>query len=211
MWRQIPVVGPYYAPHFSPRQAEEDAEAHGHSPRRAIMAPRPPLATCNMESLYNQPVFLRQTVVDPFTEQPLNPNIPHPNFGGWRQSSVRQSSATDVSMPDYTKSNTRANSLRHVTDPMSVSDKPDRRFESLQMPGAYETICEALLPRVPVNTPQNGEPTTTRPESQTIVTSVAQTPLTSGATFHALVKRTDVIAGRLPNIYQFSKLIGYCR
>lgn len=198
MWRQIPVVGPYFAPHFSPRQAEEDAEAHSHSPRRAIMAARPPLATCNMESLYNQPVFPRQSVLDPFISEPLHPNIPHPNFGGWRQSSVRQSSATDVSMPDYTKSNTRTNSLRQVTDPMSVSDKPDRRFESLQMPGAYETICEALMPRVPVNTPQNGEPTTVRPE--TVATSVTQTPLASGATFHALVKRTDATVGRLLNI-----------
>ncbi|CAG8982609.1 hypothetical protein HYALB_00008101 [Hymenoscyphus albidus] len=155
MWRQVPVVGPYYAPHFASQQAEEDTEAHSHSPRRAIMAARPPLATCNMESLYNQPVYLRPSMLDPFTE---------PSFSGWRQSSVRQSSATDVSMPDYTKPNTRTGSVRHFTDPMSVSDKPDRRFESLQMPGAYETICEALMPRVPVNTPQNGEPTPGRKE-----------------------------------------------
>lgn len=66
-------------------------------------------------------------------------------------------------MGDYSNSNTRTSASRNVSDPMILAEKQDRRFESMQMAGAYESICEALsgppMPAPPVNTPQNGADT----------------------------------------------------
>ncbi len=66
----------------------------------------------------------------------------------------RKTSSTDMSMPDYSKPSSLASNSRRVTDPM-MTDKPERRYETLQSPGAYESICEALLPTGPHTTPQN--------------------------------------------------------
>lgn len=39
-------------------------------------------------------------------------------------------------------------------------EKTNRQFESIQIPGAYESLCEALMPAngpvAPANTPDNG-------------------------------------------------------
>jgi len=44
---------------------------------------------------------------------------------------------------------------------MSVDgpDKPESCFDSMGVPGAYESMCEALIPSAPVNTPQIVEAT----------------------------------------------------
>jgi len=38
-----------------------------------------------------------------------------------------------------------------------MADKAERRYDTLQSAEASETICEALLPSAPDNTPQNNE------------------------------------------------------
>lgn len=38
---------------------------------------------------------------------------------------------------------------------MQISQTLDRRFESIHQSGAYDALCEALMPSAPVNTPQN--------------------------------------------------------
>ncbi|TAQ89564.1 hypothetical protein B7494_g2131 [Chlorociboria aeruginascens] len=153
MWRQASLVAPYYAQRFSPQQDEDGIEVHSHSPRRTVAknATRTSLPGPSIGQMPppNVTAFPQQPPFDPFTE-PVNAA-----FSGWRHVSG------DVSMPDYSSSHTRANSSRQVSDPM-ITDKNDRRFESMQMAGAFESICEALLPSAPVNTPQNaGEVSTT--------------------------------------------------
>lgn len=41
-----------------------------------------------------------------------------------------------------------------MTDPM-ITERPERRYDTLQCAGAFESICEALLPSTPANTPHN--------------------------------------------------------
>jgi hypothetical protein len=171
MWRQVSLVGPYFAQQFSPQPAPEGVEAHSHSPRHSGML-RPPPGIANIASVLppNQNIFPRQPTYDPFTE-PL-----HAALDGWRQTS-----STDISMPDLSNSNTRASSSRQVSDPVIVSGKSERRFESMQMPGAYESICEALLPSAPVNTPQNGGATPVKaPGLQSVTTAIKCEPITTG-------------------------------
>ncbi|TVY90248.1 hypothetical protein LAWI1_G002499 [Lachnellula willkommii] len=153
MWRQVSLVGPYYSQQFSPRKASEIIDAHSHSPRHTNNL-REATAASNstIGSMFPPPPnFPRQAAFDPFTE-PV-----HSAFTGWRQPS------SDVSMGDYSSSNTRNSASRNVSDPMILAEKQDRRFESMQMAGAYESICEALsappMPAPPVNTPQNGADT----------------------------------------------------
>jgi hypothetical protein len=151
MWRQVSLVGPYFAQQFSPKQAANIIDAHGHSPRHTNIPLKPTAApNSNMGSMFPPPPpnFPRQPAFDPFTEPVRS------GFAGWRQPS-----SADVSMPDYSSSNTRASASRNITDPMILAEKQDRRFESMQIPGAYESIWEALMPAVPVNTPQNGADT----------------------------------------------------
>jgi hypothetical protein len=148
MWRQVSLVGPYFAQHLSPRQTLGDGFEHGHSPRHAaatltkpnfaapVLSSMPPPATNLFQR--HPPTF------DPFTE-PV-----HSAFTHWRQAS-----SADVSMPDYGNS-TKATSSRQVSDPMQIVEPMDRRYESMPMAGAYESLCEALIPSAPANTPQNG-------------------------------------------------------
>lgn len=140
MWRQVSLLTPYFAQQASPARRHGEVETHSHSPRR-----RGHRSTTTVDP-QNVLTFPSQAIFDPFVE-PAQPPVKY-----WHQ--PRQASTTDVSMPDYSTT-TGTNSSRHVTDPMIVSDTeiPDRRFESLQNDGAYESICEALLPSVPVNTP----------------------------------------------------------
>lgn len=142
MWSQISYVAQYQG--TSPRRAPESGgpEAHSHSPRhQSIQLARPalPIPVGGTMLPPNQVPFPKLTAgFDPFTE----PNIGH---NQWRQTSF-----TDVSMPDYSSSE----SSRRVTDPITAH-MFDRRYETMQSVGAYESICEALLPAAPTNTPQN--------------------------------------------------------
>ena len=153
MWRQVSLLAPYFVQHASPGPRHDEAETHSHSPRRRAGSMRPPptVASLSVINPENIPTFPPHAIFDPFIE------AEQPPLKSWRH--PRQPSTADVSMPDYSKSNTRTNSSRHVTDPMIVSDSEisDRRFESLQSDGAYESVCEALQPSAPVNTP--AEPT----------------------------------------------------
>lgn len=153
MWRQVSLLAPYFVQNASPGPRHDEAEAHSHSPRRGGGSMRPPPALTSLSALNTENIatISPRAIFDPFIE------TGEPPMKNWRH--PRQTSTADVSMPDYSKSNTGTNSSRHVTDPMVVSDSEisDRRFESLQSAGAYESICEALQPSAPVNTP--AEPT----------------------------------------------------
>ncbi|APA09213.1 hypothetical protein SS1G_14270 [Sclerotinia sclerotiorum 1980 UF-70] len=153
MWRQVSLVAPFYTQHSSPKRVEEDREAHAHSPRK-------PPAVEFMSSQTNSmppppPSFSKSPNFDPFTSESTRP------FPGWR----RQGTSTDTSMPDLpSNSSEQAGSTRNVSDPM-VIEKAFRNND-MQSTGAYESLCEALLPPVPDNTPQN--------ESEvTLVSSIA--------------------------------------
>jgi hypothetical protein len=153
MWRQVSLLAPYFVQNASPSPRHDEAETHSHSPRRGAGSIRPPTTVANLRVINpeNIPASPLQAIFDPFIEAEQAP------LKSWGQ--TRQSSTADLSMPDYSKSNTGTNSSRHVTDPMIVSDTEisGRQFESLQSDGAYESVCEALLPSAPVSTP--AEPT----------------------------------------------------
>lgn len=152
MWRQVSLLAPYFVQQASPPRRHEEVETHSHSPRRG--GHRSATTTIDPQQVL---AFPPQAIFDPFIEPEPEPSP----LKFWRQ--PRQASTTDVSMPDY--SNTGTNSSRHVTDPMIVSDTEtsDRRFESLQNDGAYESVCEALmLPSAPVNTPAEPTPVADR-------------------------------------------------
>ncbi|TVY81836.1 hypothetical protein LSUE1_G003008 [Lachnellula suecica] len=149
MWRQVPLVGPYMGQQFSPRQADDTIDAHSHSPRHGAYRKKPAGPNTNIGSMFPPPPltsFPKPPTFDPFTESVNSA------FTGWRQAS------NDVAMPDYSTSNTRSSGSRNISDPMIISENKDRRLESMQMPGAYESLCEGLItsiPAAPVNTPQN--------------------------------------------------------
>ena len=89
-------------------------------------------------------------------------------------------------MPDYTSSNSGGAS-RNITDPMIMTEKHDRRFGSLQMPGAYDSLCEALMqPSAPDNTPQN--------EVETPV--VAHDPMVVGEAQPSMKMEANPIVGK---------------
>lgn len=52
-------------------------------------------------------------------------------------------------MLDYSGTNSRANSTRRVTDPMSLTDGVLPQPDNTQ----FDQLCEALLPSAPANTP----------------------------------------------------------
>ncbi|KAH8676660.1 hypothetical protein BGZ60DRAFT_371700 [Tricladium varicosporioides] len=168
MWRQVALVGPYFAAQFSPRHTADLVDAHTHSPRRGNPVKQAPNTTSGFGQLFpsNGPIFPRQPTFDPFTDPT---NIA---FNGWRQTSG------DVSMPDYS-SNSRSNSSRQVTDPMSISaiENQDRRFEDMSMVGAYDSLCESLMPPAPVNTavgtPQQPLPTVPSGDPEAVLKAVA--------------------------------------
>ncbi|KAH6709222.1 hypothetical protein BKA61DRAFT_678120 [Leptodontidium sp. MPI-SDFR-AT-0119] len=150
MWRQVPIVGPYFAQQFSPRQGSDGIEVHSHSPRHR-QSSRSTFPNPGGSMPPPPPLFPRQPAYDPFITDHTN----NPAFSGWRHTST-----TDTSMPDYSSSNTRSSNSRQVSDPMQF-EKTGRQFESIQMPGAYESLCEALMPAAagpvaPANTPDNG-------------------------------------------------------
>jgi hypothetical protein len=181
MWRQVSLVGPYFTQQFSPpRQAPDVIDAHSHSPRHVDIRPKPAASSSNIGSMFPppQPRLQKQAAFDPFTET-LNPS-----FNGWRQSS-----SADVSMPDYSSSNSRGAS-RNITDPMILTEKQDRRFGSLQMPGAYDSLCEALMPSAPDNTPQN--------EAETH--AVAHNPIVTGVAQPSMKMEANPIVGKLATI-----------
>ncbi|KAF5875386.1 uncharacterized protein Bfra_003840 [Botrytis fragariae] len=144
MWRQVSLVAPLYNQHPSPKRVEEDQEAHAHSPRKSQN-----IGFLSSQSNSMPPPsapFSKPPNFDPFISNPTRPV-----FAGWR----RQGVSTDTSMPDLlSDSSGQAGSIRNVSDPMII-EKASRNND-MQSMGAYESLCEALLPPVPVNTPQNG-------------------------------------------------------
>ncbi|KAK0126460.1 hypothetical protein ONS95_008058 [Cadophora gregata] len=147
MWRHVSLVGPYYAQNSSPRHGSDGIEAHSHSPRHG-QSSKPAFPIPSAGAMPPPPLFPRQPAYDPFITDHNNPA-----FSGWRHTST-----TDTSMPDYSSTNTRTSSSRQVSDPMQF-EKTGRQFESMQMPGAFESLVEALTPAAPVvptNTPDNG-------------------------------------------------------
>lgn len=176
MWRQVSLVGPYFTQQFSPKHAPDVIEAHSHSPRHTNIRPKPAASSSNVGSMFPPPHPRppKQGAFDPFTET-LNPS-----FNGWRQPS-----SADVSMPDYSSSNSRGAS-RNITDPMILTEKQDRRFGSLQMPGAYDSLCEALMPSAPDNTPQN--------EAET--PAVPHNPMMAGVAHPSMKMETNPVVGK---------------
>ncbi|KAH7417327.1 hypothetical protein BKA64DRAFT_297498 [Cadophora sp. MPI-SDFR-AT-0126] len=148
MWRQVSLVGPYYAQNSPSRQGSDGIETHSHSPRHG-QSNKPSFPISGVGLMPPPPFFPGQPAYDPFITDHTN----NPAFSGWRHTST-----TDTSMPDYSSSNTRTSSSRQVSDPMQF-ERTGRQFESMQMPGAYESLVEALTtaaPAVPTNTPDNG-------------------------------------------------------
>jgi hypothetical protein len=142
MWRQVSFNASCLPQYVSPRNvATASVEAHSHSPRPRTSLSRPTLPPPTLGPMLPPgiPPFSRPGASDPFIE-PVHP---------WRHSS-----SADVSMPDYSSSASWASHSRRVTDPM-VTDRPDRRYDTIQGLGAFESICEALLPSAPDNTPQD--------------------------------------------------------
>ncbi|KAG4027348.1 hypothetical protein MFRU_031g00950 [Monilinia fructicola] len=147
MWRQVSLVAPFYNQHSSPKRVEEDREAHAHSPRK------PPTVGFLSSQTASMPPpsapFSRPPNFDPFTSDP------HLAFQGWRH----QETSTDTSMPDLSSnSSMQAGSVRNVSDPMII-EKASRNND-MQSSGAFESLCEALMPPAPDNTPQNGSEAT---------------------------------------------------
>jgi hypothetical protein len=144
MWRQVAITSPYYAQQTSPQQHEEILEVHGHSPRHLAPSFKPPFPPAISFMPQTHPsIFPRQVNSDPFVD------TRGAAFSGWRQVS------SDVSMPDYASSSSNHTASRNVSDPMQISEKGERGFQSLQMAGAYDQLCEALIPSAPANTPRN--------------------------------------------------------
>jgi hypothetical protein len=142
MWRQVSFNASYLPQGISPRHVRTTGvEAHSHSPRHKTASVRPSLPPSTLGPMLppDIPLFSRQGACDPFTEP-----VPH-----WRQSS-----SADESMPDYSSSTSQTTQSRRVTDPM-ITDRSERRYETMSSAGAYESICEALLPSAPDNTPKN--------------------------------------------------------
>ncbi|ESZ99513.1 hypothetical protein SBOR_0078 [Sclerotinia borealis F-4128] len=144
MWRQVSLVAPFYNQQSSPKRVEEDREAHAHSPRKPSIVS---FQSSQTNSMPPPPApFSRPPNFDPFTSEP-----PRPAFADWR----RQESTTDTSMPDLsTNPSVQAGSIRNVSDPMIIEKAC--RNNDMQSSGAFESLCEALMPPAPDNTPQNG-------------------------------------------------------
>lgn len=142
MWRQVSLVAPFYSQHASPKRVEEDREAHAHSPRKSQGVS----FSSQTKSMPPPPVtFSKPPSFDPFTSEPRSA------FQGWR----RQDTSTDISMPDISSNpSLQAGSTRNVSDPMII-EKASRNND-MQSSGAFESLCEALMPPAPDNTPQNG-------------------------------------------------------
>lgn len=141
MWRQASFAAPQPFSHMSPRKSPDiGPDLHSHSPRRAAstLSRSGPLASSIGHMLPpGLPLFSRAGAFDPFSDPALN----------------HQRQTSDTTMPDYSSSNSYVSQSRKVTDPMLV-DRPERRFENMHSFGAYESVVAALLPSVPVNTPE---------------------------------------------------------
>ncbi len=144
MWRQVSFNASYLPQYVSPQNIRSTgAEAHSHSPRPRTSLGRPTLPPPTLGQMLpsGMPVLSRNSYSDPFIE-PIHP---------WRQTS-----SADVSMPDYSSSASWASNSRRVTDPI-MAERLERPHDTLQSPEAFESVCEALLPSAPDNTPQNGK------------------------------------------------------
>lgn len=140
MWRQAQPNISFPPQHVSPPSATAgDIEDHSHSPRPRAPSFRPQLLPPTLGSMLPPGLPSLPRTSDPFVEAATH----------WRRPST-----TDVSMPDYSSSVSRSSQSRRVTDPMMI-DRQERRFETMQSAGAYESICEKLLPAAPDNTPQD--------------------------------------------------------
>lgn len=178
MWRQVAIVSPYYSQQVSPRRQEDALEAHGHSPRHVAPTFKPPVPS-NMGFMGPPSINPRQSNSDPFVD------ARGPAFNGWRQAS------SDVSMPDYSSSSAHT-SVRNVSDPMNISEKGERNnFQTLQTAGAYDQLCEALIPSAPANTPRNAAtPMTATPMG---ATPMGATPMVAPATRVSSAKSEPLI------------------
>jgi hypothetical protein len=144
MWRQVSFATPLLpqSDNATTKVGDGDIEVHSHSPRRrTISVARQTLRPSTMGSMLppGLPMYSRVVSYDPFTEPGSSRHWRHP------------SSSVDVSMPDYSTSTSNASGSRQVTDPMVIT-KQERRFQSMQTVGAYETICDALRSSEPVAT-----------------------------------------------------------
>lgn len=174
MWRQVAIMSPYYAPHISPRHQEDALEAHSHSPRHLAPSLKPSFPQAI--GFANQPhasVFQRGSA-DPFID------ARGAAFTSWRQPS------SDVSMPDYASSASLQASSRNVSDPMQISEKGDRTFQSMQMAGAYDQLCEALIPSAPANTPRAAPTPVIAPATRAVSHSSVKSETAPCKTFFTL-------------------------
>lgn len=114
------------------KASESGIEVHSHSPRRssAALARQQGPPAMGMMLPPGLPSYPRAANFDLFAE-------PRPLW--------RQPSSADVSMPDYSSSVSQASHSRQFTDPIFI-DRPERRYQSLQSIGAFEGLCEALIP-----------------------------------------------------------------
>jgi len=115
------------------KASESGIEVHSHSPRRSsatLARQEGPPPAMGMMLPPGLPSYPRAANFDLFTEPRLL----------WRQPS-----SADVSMPDYSSSVSQASHSRQFTDPI-FTDRPERRYQSLQSIGAFEGLCEALIP-----------------------------------------------------------------
>lgn len=156
MWRQVPFAASYL--HYPPvRQPSIDFQTHGHSPRQKAQQPKTIVPSPAMGSIVTQNniVLPKPAPVDPFYE-PEQPTT------SWRHAST-----SDISMPDYThishasqaSHSSGTSNSRVTTDPMlTVNTVQIQRHETLRSAGAFDAICKALMPAVPVNTPAEATP-----------------------------------------------------
>lgn len=153
MWRQVPYAASYLQ--YPARQPSTDFEAHGHSPRQKTRETRTMLPPPAMGPIVtsNDTILPKPVSIDPFYE-------PGSSARPWRQAST-----SDVSMPDYThhvnhtSHGSRASDSRMPSDSaLTVKTVQAQRHENLSSNGAFDAVCEALLPAVPVNTPADVTP-----------------------------------------------------
>lgn len=147
MWRQVALPAQFLPQNMSPGQLEKSPgiELHGHSPRRSSSSSARPSLPAPAFGLMPPPILFQRLGSferDPFSERSYNP---------W----MGRQPSSDSLMPDYSSSASHVSNSRKVSEPMSIDKPVDWKFD-MQSVGAYESLCEALIPSAPVNTPQNG-------------------------------------------------------
>lgn len=142
MWHQVSCrPGVAAAPCVQEHPSDDATEVHSHSPRRRGVSsidqhvPPPAMGMFAPPAMGTmRPSFTRSTHQDP--------------FGGTQFASWRQASLTDISMPDYSNSASQVSHSRQFTDPVfsEKAEKAEAQYESLKHDGAFEGLCDALLP-----------------------------------------------------------------